>query len=190
MRKIAISLILMIFALVSAFAVEDNLAVKLTVTDQTAVSFTKSKYIDTSSAPTNTEFATEEETGSPYVSISTSDGNYKTEEFYASAKTNKADSLEMYVTYTDLSDDKGHTIEISVASDKCYVNGTETTSTSADVEGRENTIKLTEPESDVSGMRAVSHALVVSVADKDSYEAATEGNYTANLTLTTQLAQV
>lgn len=187
MRKIAISLILMIFALVSAFAVEDNLAVKLTVADQTAVSFTKNIFSNVlSSSLDHTGF--DGENGSHYVSISPT-GDYETEEFYASAKTNKADSLEMYVTYTDLSDSKGHTIEIEVASDKCYVNGTEKTNSSSVVDGEENTIKLTEPESNVSGMRAVSHALVVSVADKEKYEAATEGNYTATLTLKTQLAE-
>lgn len=187
MKKVFL-LIILILVCFSCFAVEDKLAVKLTVDDKTAVSFTKNVFRNASSKLDHEGFAIEN--GSHYVSITeTSDDDYKTEEFYASAKTNKADPLEMYVTYTDLSDDKGHTIEIAVASDKCYVNGTKKTSTSAVVEGEENTIKLTEPESDVSGMRAVSHALVVSVADKDSYEAATEGNYTATLTLTTQLAE-
>lgn len=187
MKKVFL-LIILILVCFSCFAVEDKLAVKLTVDDKTAVSFTKNKFSDASLKLDHEGFAIEN--GSYYVSITeTSDGDYKTEEFYASAKTNKADSLEMYVTYTDLSDSKGHTIEIEVASDKCYVNGTEKANTSSVVDGEENTIKLTEPESNVSGMRAVSHALVVSVADKEQYEEATEGDYAATLTLTTQLAE-
>lgn len=191
MKKLVVPCILFILVAGFGFAATDNLTVKLTVGDQTAVSFTKDIYMSTSSTLNQDGFSIDEENSHYVPVVASSDGSsYKTDVFYASAKTNKADALEMYVTYNALSDKKGHTIDITVSSDKCYIDGVQQISSSSVVEGYENTIKLTEPSSNISGMRAVSHALVVSVADKDSYEAATEGNYTANLTLTTQLAQV
>lgn len=193
MRKIAISLILMIFALVSAFAVEDNLTVRLTVANQTSVSFTKGIYGSTSSELNQDGFSIDEENSHyvPVVKSSDGSGSYKTDVFYASAKTNNADALKMDITYSELEDDKGNKIAITLSSGKCYINGEESSSPTNNLSAAEseNKITLTEPSSNISGMRAISHELVVSV-DKDKYEAALEGEYKTTLTLTAQLAEI
>lgn len=191
MRKIVISLVLIFWGLGSVFAVEDNLKVKLTVAEQpVALSFTATQYTDITSDPSDNEFAAKDSEG-PIISIDTN--GYKTENFYASAKTNSSSALTLYVEYTDLINGNATPIPISIStSGKSYStqqkNTEEKTGMISMVEGRK-AIKLEDPTTTLSGMRAISHELSVSINEAD-YITALEGDYVATLTLKTQLAEI
>lgn len=191
MRKIVISLVLMFLGLCSVFAVEDKLKVKLTVEEQpVALSFTAKKYTDITSDPSDNEFVTKDSEG-PIISIDTN--GYKTENFYASAKTNSSSALTLYVEYTDLINGNATPIPISIStSGKSYStqqnNTVEGTGKISLVEGRK-AIKLEDPTTSFIGMRAISHELSVSINEAD-YITALEGDYVATLTLKTQLAEI
>lgn len=191
MRKIAISLVLLISVLSSVFAAEDNLKVKLTVNKlPVAVSFTANKYVDPTSDPSDAEFTTKD-SDDPVISIDNS--NYKTETFFASAKTNSSSALTLYVEYTDLVNGNATPIPISIStSGKSYStqqnNTVEGTGKISLVEGRK-AIKLEDPTTSFIGMRAISHELSVSINEAD-YITALEGNYVATLTLKTQLTEI
>ena len=173
-----------------AFAVEDNLKVKLTVDElPVTVSFTASKYVDPKSDPSDAEFTTKDSDG-PVISIK----NYKTETFFASAKTNSSSALTLYVEYTDLINGNATPIPISIStSGKSYStqqnNTVEGTGKISLVEEGRKAIKLEDPTTSFIGMRAISHELSVSINEAD-YITALEGNYVATLTLKTQLTEI
>lgn len=191
MRKIAISLILMLFVLASVFAAEDNLTVKLTVTDDTVVKFTAKEYNfsnnQTDADPSHEGFSSFEENGgvkTPLIVLT--EPSYKAT-IYASARTNSSEGFVMKLTYTDLTSGE-YTIPLNVtykstSVDLAVGNDPEdsTTSGSSDTAGK--AITLNDPTTSF-GLRAISHQIELSVDSVDVTNAAyTQEDYKATLTL-------
>lgn len=198
MKKLVISCILLILVVGSVFAAEDKLAVKLTVADQTLVSFTKEKFSfgeDSSVEPGHTGFVTEtvNEVVTPVITLSSETISAFV---YASAKTNSAEGLTLYLEYDDLKtkDDK-YSIPLSVtyvSSSVDYANTSMTDSNDQAGYGSNSNkkITLTDPMSSNSyGLRAISHKINISVDSTDIANATGTGNanpYQATLKLTTE----
>ena len=199
MRKLVIFCILFSFIAGSVFAVEDNLAVKLTVTDQTAVSFTKNKFDFTqgsSAEPGHDGFVKEpvNEVNMPVITLSADNNSV---DVYASAKTNSADGLTLYLDYDDLKTKGGtYSIPLTVTYDSSSVDyANQSMSDINDQTGygsdSDKRITLTDPvkSSNGYGLRAISHKITISVNSTDIDNATGTGDndpYQATLKLTTE----
>ena len=200
MKKFVILCILFILVAGFSFAAEDNLAVKLTVADQTAVSFTKEKFDfaqGSSAVPGHTGFNTETVNESVMPVITLSDTNNYTAIVYASARTNSAAGLTLYLEYDDLKTKGGtYSIPLTVTYDSSSVDYANMSITDINDQtgygsDSDKRITLTDPvqSSNGYGLRAISHKITISVNSTDIDNATGTGDndpYQATLKLTTE----
>ena len=191
MRKIVISLVLMTLVLGFVFAAEtktDNLTVKLTVIEDTAVKFTAGEYnfdegIET--MPSHEDFTSFDDDGqTPLIELSETSPKAT---IYASARTNSSAGFIMKLTYTDLTSGD-YTIPlnvtyISTSVDLAVGNDPEDSKTSGSSDTAGKAITLNDPTTSF-GLRAISHQIELSVDSVDVTNAAyTQEDYKATLTL-------